>query len=56
MLDRALIAFAIGKGMFGCRMVRLDCKNELIPYYERHGFRPIGEDAGKDLNQMAVFI
>jgi hypothetical protein len=56
MLDHALVAFAVGKRMFGCRMVRLDCRRELIPYYMRHGFQPIGEDAGKDLNQRAVFI
>ena len=25
--------------MVGCRVVRVDCLDELIPYYEQHGFR-----------------
>ena len=56
MLDSALERFIIGKGMFGCRMVRLDCKDELIGYYERYGFKLIGKNQDKALNQMAVFI
>jgi len=56
MLDRALKLFSKGKETFGCRMVRLDCKDELIRYYESHGFRHIGKNYEKDLNQMAIFI
>ena len=56
MLDMALKGFSIGKKMFGCRMVRLDCKDELIGYYRSHGFRLIGKNADNDLNQMTIFI
>ena len=41
MLVRATNMFSKGKGMFGCRTVRLDCKDELIRYYGSCGFRHI---------------
>jgi hypothetical protein len=56
MLDEAIRSFFVGKDMFGCRMVRLDCRDELIDYYRSHDFRPIGKNPDKDLNQMARFI
>jgi predicted GNAT family N-acyltransferase len=56
MIDEALKAFSRGKEMFGCRMVRLDCKNEPIDYYTSYGFQIIGKNHDKDLNQMAVFM
>ena len=49
-------SFSKGKEMFGCRMVRLDCKDELVRYYESYGFQRIKKNQDKDLNQMAVFI
>jgi predicted GNAT family N-acyltransferase len=56
MLDDALNLFAAGKGMFGCRTVRLDCKDELIDYYRSHGFKHMRKNVERDLNQMAIFI
>ncbi|MDR0779056.1 MAG: hypothetical protein LBE48_06450 [Methanomassiliicoccaceae archaeon] len=56
MLDEALKAFIDGKRKFGCRMVRLDCKDELIDYYVSYGFQHIRRNHEKDLNQMAIFI
>jgi len=56
MLDEALRIFAEGKNMFGCRMVRLDCKDELIGYYTEQGFQKIRKNIEKDLNQMVKFI
>jgi len=56
MLDEALRMFFKGKGMFGCRTVRLDCRDELVDYYISRGFQPIGKNADLDLNQMAKFI
>jgi ribosomal protein S18 acetylase RimI-like enzyme len=56
MLDHALKRFSVGKEMFGCRMVRLDCKDELIGYYRSCGFQHIRKNAGRNLNQMAIFI
>jgi len=56
MLGTALETFSEGKKLFGCRMVRLDCKDELIDYYRSHGFQKIGRNAENELNQMAIFI
>ena len=56
MLDEAMNAFSWGKSKFGCRMIRLDCKDELIDYYASQGFQIIGKNYDKDLNQMAIFM
>ena len=56
MLHRALKNFSVGKKMFGCRTVRLDCKDELIGYYMSQGFIHIRKNPDRDLNQMARFI
>jgi predicted GNAT family N-acyltransferase len=56
MLDEALKAFSDGKRKFGCRMVRLDCRDELIDYYTSYGFKHIRKNHEKDMNQMAIFI
>jgi len=56
MLDSALKTVIKGKNMFGCRMVRLDCKDELIGYYTEQGFQHIRKNIDKDLNQMVRFI
>ena len=56
MIDRALDAFTEGNRMFGCRMVRLDCRDELVEYYMTKGFQHIGKNADRDLNQMVTFI
>ena len=44
------------KGIVGCRMVRLDCHDELIPYYTDHGFRLITKNGSGSLNQMMAFV
>jgi predicted GNAT family N-acyltransferase len=56
MLNHALETFSEGKSRFGCRMVRLDCRDELIDYYTSYGFQHIRKNHEKDLNQMAIFI
>jgi len=58
MIDRALDAFGDGKAKFGCRTVRLDCKDEpkLMDYYESCGFKFIRRDEKKNLNQMVMII
>lgn len=57
----ALIDLAIGKireakGIVGCRVLRLDCADELLPYYEKHGFTLIRKNPEKDLNQMMIIV
>ena len=56
MLNKALDSFTEGKNMFGCHMVRLDCRDELIDYYTGLGFQHIRKNHEKNLNQMAKFI
>ena len=50
--------FKNGYKTFGCRTVRLDCKNEpkLVQYYESHGFVSIGENHDNALNQMVAIM
>lgn len=55
-----LVDYAIGKltdakSIVGCKMIRLDCTNELVDYYATRGFRLISKDAG-GLNRMMRFI
>ena len=59
-LGAELIGVAIGKirgskRNVGCRMVRLDCRNELVPYYQGQGFRMVAHDEGS-LNQMMILV
>jgi len=56
MMDDALRTIREGKRMFGCNLVRLDCKDELIKYYESCGFTLIGKNKTKTLNQMVIFV
>jgi len=55
MLGLALKKFITGKEMFGCNMIRLDCR-DLIEYYASHSFVPIGKNREKNLDQMAIFM
>jgi len=56
MIKQALSTFSIGKEMFGCRVVRLDCKDSMIEYYESCGFSFIRKNSDKQLNQMVAII
>ena len=59
-LGAVLIRVAMGriqnsKMNVGCRMVRLDCRDELVPYYQGQGFRMVAHDGGS-LNQMMILV
>ena len=56
MLHESLKIFSGVKEKIGCRMVRLDCRDELIGYYRSQGFQHIRKNTDKDLNQMVRFI
>ena len=58
MMDHALLAFSNGNKMFGCRTIRLDCKNEprLVEYYQSCGFVSIGKNHDNALNQMVAIM
>lgn len=58
-LGTLLLAFdrlSVAKDAVGCKMVRLDCHDELIPYYTDHGFKLIRKNDDGTLNQMMAFI
>ncbi|MDR2698558.1 MAG: GNAT family N-acetyltransferase [Candidatus Methanoplasma sp.] len=56
MIEHALDAFSKGNEMFGCRVVRLDCKDHLKGYYESYGFTVTGKNHNGTLNQMVTII
>lgn len=58
MIYRALDIFTEGNKIFGCRVIRLDCKDEpkLIRYYRSCGFTLIGKNQDNTLNQMITII
>jgi len=56
MIKQAIHTFAKGKEMFGCRVVRLDCRDSMIGYYESCGFSFIRKNMDKELNQMVAII
>lgn len=56
LLDFAFDRLSVAKDAVGCRMVRLDCHDELIPYYTDHGFKLIRKNDDGTLNQMMAFI
>ncbi len=58
---KEFMAFAVemlgeAKKIVGCRVVRLDCKDDLVGYYEGLGFNLVGKNKNKGLNQMIKFI
>jgi predicted GNAT family N-acyltransferase len=56
MIRRAVDVFYRGNETFGCRVVRLDCKDHLIDYYESCGFISTGKNHNGTLNQMVAII
>jgi len=56
MIKRALGIFTTGKEMFGCKVVRLDCKDSMIGYYESLGFIFVRKNIDNTLNQMIAII
>ena len=56
MMKRALGIFSNGHEMFGCKVIRLDCKDKLIGYYESCGFAFTGKNRDGSLNQMVAII
>ncbi|MBR4225426.1 MAG: hypothetical protein IKR86_01320 [Candidatus Methanomethylophilaceae archaeon] len=56
LIDQAVDVIRKAKSLVGCRLLRLDCADELVPYYEKHGFRMIRKNSEKDLNQMMIIV
>ncbi len=56
MMKDALKIFKRSNELVGCRLVRIDCDDELRGYYESNGFRFISKNEQKNLDQMVIFI
>lgn len=56
LMDLAMDVLANAKRSVGCRMLRLDCHDELIPYYQRYGFKFISKNEGSTLNRMMTIF
>ncbi|MDY5678728.1 MAG: hypothetical protein SPF21_02095, partial [Candidatus Methanomethylophilaceae archaeon] len=56
LLSEALRRLMDANRIVGCRMVRLDCTDELIPYYESNGFVKVSKNERENLNQMVILI
>ena len=56
MLNHAIDLFRKSHEILGCRVVRLDCRDKLVPYYLRHGFSLIGKSKDGTLNQMVIIL
>ncbi len=56
LMDVAFKHLRTAKKNVGCRLVRLDCYQELIPYYQQYGFKVIVNSNNGSLNQMLMVI
>ena len=56
LIESALKELLIARDKVGCRLLRLDCHDKLVPYYKKLGFRFINKNKNGTLNQMIVFI
>lgn len=55
-LDYAVDIIRKAAELVGCRMIRLDCKDGLVSFYERNGFIHIGKNESNDLNQLVMVL
>ncbi len=56
LLSESLRRLTDANRIVGCRMVRLDCTDDLIGYYEGYGFILIGKNERENLNQMVILL
>lgn len=56
LIDEALRKIRTAQEIVGCRVVRLDCTDELIGYYQEYGFHFVKKNTDKDLNQMIMLL
>ncbi|MCL2510152.1 MAG: hypothetical protein FWF07_03640 [Methanomassiliicoccaceae archaeon] len=55
-INFALDIIAESNKLVGCRVIRLDCINALIGYYEKRGFRLLNKNDEKNLNRMVMIL
>ena len=56
LIDEAISKIKEAQGIVGCRVIRIDCTDELIGYYQEYGFYYVKKNLNKNLNQMIMFL
>lgn len=56
LIDEALSRIKEAQEIVGCRVVRLDCADELVGYYREYGFHFVKKNIDKDLNQTIMLL
>ncbi len=56
LIDFAMKKVKEAKSIVGCRILRIDCSDDLVGYYKGHGFRLIRKNPDKGLNQMIALV
>jgi len=56
LIDEAIRKIKDAQEIVGCRVIRLDCADELIGYYREYGFHFVKKNPDKDLNQMIMLL
>ena len=56
LISLAMSVFMQAKALVGCRIVRVDCQDELIAYYQNNGFTQVSVNEDHTLNQMLTYV
>ena len=56
LLNEAMARIKEANAIIGCKLVRIDCDDRLVQYYEGLGFFWVKKNDDKDLNQMITII
>ena len=56
LIDEAINRLIQANRIVGCRLVRLDCSDDVVDYYECKGFKFINKNSQANLNQMVIMI
>lgn len=56
LMNEARLKIQACKSNVGCRMIRLDCSDDMVQYYESTGFRRINKNMNGKLNQMYSIV
>ena len=56
LINLAMDVLINAKSLVGCRIVRIDCEDELVSYYRENGFTLVRPNEEGTLNQMLTFM
>ena len=56
LINEAISKIREAQEIVGCRVVRIDCTDELIGYYQEYGFYYVKKNLRKNLNQMIMLL